>query len=428
MSVDINPGQNWQNVYNANSGETLFIIKSGNHIAQRVNTGGGKVFQIEEGANIDGNDAQAQAFVPASDNQNNVQILGPVGGVKPRIHHYNPGDRDGAIASGDQNGPTATGWIVKDLEVGNCGLVGGLTPGQGGDGIRLGNGGEIHRCYVHHCDEYGVKVGDNGKIIDCEISFNGHDNHNLNKGGTKITVSNNVLIQGGWWHHNERNNIWLDINNVNYIIECVKVTDARRQGIFVEISNGGIIRNCLVMNNGLIQQDSQLGYSAGIAIGHSSNVEVYNNEVYGNWKGIYAFQQAGREDEELLTGLHVHDNNIYHVASRHTNRMVGIETSGGGLHDPTDPVHNNRYQNNHYFVHSSYSTPFTFNGAKTFAQWQNQGMDINGTYSTFSTSPNEPAHPCGENGGGEVPPTAEPSGRGRGKTRGGGSKDIRRLR
>ena len=106
--------------------------------------------------------------------------------------------------------------------------------------------------------------------------------------------TDSLVVRNSFLHHNCGAGLWLDINNINYTLENNRIEDNVREGIAIEISYKGVIRNNTVRRNGNAT-DPYRGngwlWDAGIGIHASPDVEIYGNTVEGNFNGIVAIQQ-----------------------------------------------------------------------------------------------------------------------------------------
>jgi parallel beta-helix repeat protein len=187
-------------------------------------------------------------------------------------------------------------------------------------------------------------------------------------GASTFHGTNGLLLRRNFVHHNHGNGIWLDINNVGYLVEGNRVEDNYGQGIFVEISYGGKILNNEVRRNGLERGGSWL-YGAGILIAHSPDVEVAGNTVEDNANGIAGIQQD--RGDHILENLWVHDNVV-----RMSRGRTGVgDATGSGAYS-----RNNRFDRNTYVLAGT-AKYFTWNGGTlSDNEWRAAGQDVQGTF------------------------------------------------
>jgi parallel beta helix pectate lyase-like protein len=297
-------------------------------------------------------------------------------------------------------------WTVTDNEISHC----------HGTGLRTHAGMTWARNYIHHHQQMGV-VGGNGGVdgapgtpmsmIDNEIAFNNYRNlyqvgHEA--GGVKIVFSNDFTASGNNVHHNVGIGLWMDINNYDYELFENTCDDNTFPGIFIEISQGGLIHDNVVRRNGTDIQGNWEVLAAGIAVAASHDVEIYDNIVEGSYYGISIFQQTRSElQPELLHpnygelndhrcyNINVHDNTIANA-----NACInGVNVDNGTEADvcdltttAVDKRGNVRWEGNEYRVSlgSHAIAYFAWNGAaRTFTAWQGFTHDDTGSYASYAS-------------------------------------------
>lgn len=350
---------------------TVITIAAGTHLQQSITPQDSQTFVGEPGAVLDGEQVTRRAFAGQASNVTISNLI---------VTQYAPMLREGTIQA-DQT----TGWTILDVEVSysrgeysNSNCIGGC----GGMGIRMGREMTIRGCYLHHNDQYGIAGDGDGSLIeDTEIAFN-NDRDNIGgatSSGTKFNNTDGLVLRGNYVHDNGKNGLWLDINNVNYIVEDNVVEDNAYNGIFIEVSLGGIIRNNQVRRNGFGDDAScSLMYCSGILVAHTPDVEVHGNTVEANYRGIGGLQQDRNKKEPawILKNLWVHDN----VIGGNLDAQAGI-VMGGRLWDPTAPPAKNSFNFNTYTIPSGQSKPFKWRKNKvSIATWMSNDMDLDGVF------------------------------------------------
>jgi hypothetical protein len=164
-----------------------------------------------------------------------------------------------------------------------------------------------------------------------------------------------------------------------------------REGICVEISFGGIIRNNRSPERLADRSVPRNGWlwDAGIGVHESRDVEVYGNTLTENFNGIAIVQQ--RRDSTthdiyapaggyLAQNVYVHDNTLY-------QRNGGASGAANDLGDlATFNTANNRWVHNTYFLGTN-PAPFAWvNGYRTAAAWRGYGQDVDGRVQPMSSS------------------------------------------
>jgi len=374
--IPIIPGQSIQAAVNANPGGTVFLIKAGRHSRQSVLPKNGDTFRCEAGAILDGENLTPYAFTRSGGDPDDVRIVGCV------IERYTPAAQMGAILAGGHSATDLTvGWIVDSTEVRyNTNL-----------GIRVGNRTKVRWSNVHHNGTIGIGgTGDDILIESTEISYNNPSGAGLGfeSGGTKFVLTNRLVARNNWVHDNRGPGLWADIGNRGFLFENNLVEDQLQDGIVIEISYGGIIRNNTCRRNGL-GDTRRFAWPWGAGIGiHASGgpgIEVYGNVLEGNAYGISLIQQArgtnhldpvGVDPEMYVQNINTHDNTI--------TLLTGSLGASQGVDDSvTSGLFTSR---NIAFTHNGYSLngvsyPFAWaNSYRTSAQWRGYLFDTDGSF------------------------------------------------
>jgi parallel beta-helix repeat protein len=117
-------------------------------------------------------------------------------------------------------------------------------------------------------------------------------------------------------HDNFGNGLWVDINNQDALIEGNRSVGNTENGIFVEISCGGVIRNNDVEENGFDGSTQDWLVRSGILVSNSPDVQVYGNTVVNNANGIglehwdHGNRGAVTRCVPALKNVKVHDNTV----------------------------------------------------------------------------------------------------------------------
>ena len=98
-----------------------------------------------------------------------------------------------------------------------------------------------------------------------------------------------VTIRNAHVHDNDCRGPWADINAHDALIEHNLIENNFAEGIFYEISRDAVIRHNQVYGNGL--RGKGWYWDGGITVASSSNVEIHNNRLSGNYNGITGTQQ-----------------------------------------------------------------------------------------------------------------------------------------
>ena len=89
---------------------------------------------------------------------------------------------------------------------------------------------------------HGAVSSHNTTLEGNEIAYNGREQ--------KVMESANVTFRNNFVHHNVGAGIWYDSDNTGALVEGNRVEDNGHNGIFYEISSGGIIRNNTIRRSG----------------------------------------------------------------------------------------------------------------------------------------------------------------------------------
>jgi hypothetical protein len=236
------------------------------------------------------------------------------------LQGYEPASKNGVIDGADG----AANWTVSNNVIANNGEV----------GIRLGTGFKVIGNYIHHNGRYGIMgSGTNVLIEDNEIAYNANEyGATGDSSGTKFVHTVNLVLRGNYAHNNWGNGLWVDINNLNALIENNTSVANSRNGIFLEISCGGIIRNNYLEGNGTDEQyPNWMGDATGIQVSMTPDVQVYGNTLVNNAKGIGAIhwdhQNVGAvtKCEPELRNLRVYSNSITQNGSAAAGIDAGID-------------------------------------------------------------------------------------------------------
>lgn len=256
-----------------------------------------------------------------------------------------------------------------------------------GTGIQFSSGARVLHNQTDHNGMYGIQGSGESPLVEAnEIAFNNTAGyHTANggcyaAGGTKFVRSNHLVVRANYVHDNYCAGLWTDIDNIDTTYEDNRVENNYAQGIFVEISYAGVIRNNLIRGN----------MGTGIMFNSSSDQEVYANQLAGNGLGtpdngvavhpsnrgdIVIIQQnrgSGIYGERLSKNIHVHDNTI-----DISGGVTGITREQG---NSSVFAQNNRFSDNHYTVPDPSASWWVGpNGRCNWATWQSAGQDRNGT-------------------------------------------------
>lgn len=232
--------------------------------------------------------------------------------------------------------------------------------------VNLGSatGSKIIANNIHHGGQLGISAND------AEIEVRGNLIHHNNTedfdptwvaGGMKLADSLRVLADGNYVFSNNGQGMWSDVGSQNVTYSNNRVHHNAKQGIHLEITDGGKVFGNVVWENGW--GDSS-GSDPGIHIVASRNVEVRYNTVAWNDFGISivnSFRDKGKGATDAryskVYNVRVHHNTIFsqgRVAGDDVLALQWRETyAGGSLHDSA--ANNRGYGNRYYFTSSEKS-------------------------------------------------------------------------
>jgi parallel beta-helix repeat protein len=303
---------------------------------------------------------------------NNVTIRGLT------VTGYNPSAQNGAISAGNAPGDATSGWAIDNVDVSYNQQY----------GIRIGDNMRVTNSRLHHNDVLNISGGGNNVLVEGnEIAYGNFRNSgsaNFESGGTKFVLTDGFVARNNYVHDNVGVGLWIDEGNINYLLENNRVENNGSEGIALEISYRGVVRNNTVFNNGWKDPRARTWmWNAGIGVHATSDVEVYGNTVGGNMNGIVAIQQArgaGRFGQYLLSNLYVHDNTVTQTT---IPPPFNPSAAGGAVADNGDAglfTRNNRWVHNTYFTGAN-GHPFEWQGSwRTPAEWRAVGQDGDGTF------------------------------------------------
>ena len=173
-------------------------------------------------------------------------------------------------------------------------------------GVAVPNNSLIRNNYIHHNTKGAYMPLQRNTTFDHnEMAYNGIEH--------KVTGTTNFTFRNNFVHHNTRDGIWYDAENTGSLIEGNTVEDNAGEGILVEISGQGIVRNNASRRNGV----------SGIFISTSKDVEAYNNTIEDNFRGIIYFLNCGSVGKGLI-GWDLRDDTV-------RDNIVKVGTGSGAL-------------------------------------------------------------------------------------------------
>ncbi len=329
---------------------TVFRI-NGVHSKQSIQPRDGQVFVGAPGAVLRGDGAE-RAF---SSSAENVVIDGL------EITEYQSKKQDGAIQA------SGSGWVIRNNNIHHNATVGVK--------IYKADNATIDSNNIHHNGQLGISVAySTGSIVENnEIAYNNWEvaySWGWEAGGTKFWATDGLIVRNNWSHNNHGPGLWSDYDNINILYEDNLVEDNYANGIFHEISYGGVIRNNIVRRNGF-GHDAWL-WGAGILIAASQDLDIYGNEVTDNYNGITLVQQdrgSGAYGPYVVQNNSVYDNLIVNSGISGAARDIGSQA----IFDA-----NNTFTGNDYVGSSRWEWE---NRRVSWDTWRSYGNDTGGSYS-----------------------------------------------
>ena len=306
-AVRVEVGQSLQEALDSSGSDGVVVVAAGVHTGQSLRPLSGQTILGEPGAILRG-DGAPFAF---RSSEAGVRIEGLV------IEGYQPEDK-GGVVHGDEG---ARGWTISGNEIHENGEVGVVARSEW----------TITGNLIHHNGRYGV-TGSGGDIVleNNEIACNALEyGSTSDSAATKFVHTGGLVVSGNNVHHNFGNGLWVDINNVDFLIEGNRADANALSGIFVEISCGGVVRDNDVSGNGFGTTRPAGMENAGILVSNSPGVEVTANRLTDNAKGIGAINWAHGNRDSVdqcvpeVRDLSVHGNEI----TQETGLVAGIDAT-----------------------------------------------------------------------------------------------------
>jgi len=280
-AVRIAIGADIQAAVEARPGNTTFCLERGVHkLGGPITPRTGDVFVGEYGAVLDGSgwtsaDQNQGAFRAQDQNVDNVTIRNLVIRRMPQkgIHAF----------------PLASGWTIEHNEV-----------AENRTGIAAPDRSMVRHNYIHHNTAGGYSA-----FRAVGTTFEGNEIAH-NGGEQKIVRTRDVVFRNNFVHHNVADGIWYDAENTGSLIEGNRVEDNGREGISYEISGQGVIRTNAVRRNA----------TTGIFISTSKDVEISDNIIEDNLRGIQYFLNCAALSDGFDLANNTAHGNVVVVASR----------------------------------------------------------------------------------------------------------------
>lgn len=391
--VTIAPGEDAQAKVNANPTNTVFRLLAGTHVRLSVIPKSGDQFICDPGAVLDGQNV-AQFGIHAgtvAPYPNNVTIK------KCEAKNYaTPAQLAVFMQARFSTTQGGTGWVIDSNNVHNNAAC----------GIRGSTRGKIRGNNSHHNGTMGISgIGDSLEVSGNEIAFNNPSRANMDfeAGGTKFVLTTGFIFRGNYVHDNGGPGGWLDIDNDKFLIENNRIEDNVREGIAVEISYSGVVRNNTVRRNGLEDtRATNWPWGAGISIAASggTGIDIYGNTLEGNAHQFAMIQQdrGCNGGGTCLLGPYIVQNINFHDNTEVMQNVAGHPIAGSltvnsgvddrglgstaGLYDKAarniQSDHNTITQIPRDYTGMSVGGAYAWaNAWRNLTQWRGFGFDVN---------------------------------------------------
>lgn len=277
-------------------------------------------------------------------------------------------------------GPESSGWVVENNTV----------QLNHGAGIVVGERMQVLNNHVLRNGQIGISgIGTDVLVQGNEIAYNNFAKFSpgWEAGATKFVSTEHLVVRGNYVHDNDGHGIWMDIDNINTLVEDNLIVNNARMGIFNEISYSIIIRNNTVMLNS--KNYMEWAYGAQIQISSSRDAEIYNNRVVVSDQGghgIYILEQErgeGTYGPRISINNFVHDNLVAYLGNSGESGVAGVPPDG----TPGRPPNNNRFDRNTYYALDQNWKHWGWpDSTRTWDDFRAQGQEANGVFRTSMPS------------------------------------------
>jgi hypothetical protein len=349
--VRVSAGADLQKKINARAAGTVFCLLPGNYfVASPLRPKNNQRFisPIRRGAVLSGNNSTTMAF--NGEAASGVVIRGLV------IENFETPRRNGMAAV-----KTGAAWTLVGNEVRSNAALGIFHEARA----------KIKRNFIHHnawSGIFGYKAH-NSILKRNEVAYNGGGGGPDNGGG-KWVAGTNLTIRNNYFHDNSNNGLWVNADNVNVVIGGNRVEYNQGKGIHYETSCAGVVRENVVVGNGL----------SGLELVASQNVEIYNNVIRDNANAIRVWHQelgAGRNCPWKLANVRIHENTTY-MNEGLTGLWKWKVTDGDSIFNRDDG--RVRFFDNTYYLKGDHQYFQWANNSRSVDEWKSYGQDVNGSF------------------------------------------------
>jgi hypothetical protein len=291
------------------------------------------------------------------------------------VRHYANRAQRGAI-----NGREGRDWIVRCVEASF----------NHGAGIGLGEGMLVHNSRFAHNGQLGIHAssGDDpmrgGLVVrDNEIAHNKQLGFRWTweGGGTKFIKTQGMVFENNWAHHNIGPGAWWDIDNIDAVIRSNLIERNTERGLFYEISYAARIYWNVIRDH---------DREPAIYIASSSDVEIFENALYGSRSPIYAHQADRGESSRFglreTVNLAVHSNDVEVPSGTAGFRLAGSVEEEADRYLWESDI---RFWGNTY--RSDRDRPFKWGDDMSWDEWHAIGHDVEGVLLPEGDTPSLPS-------------------------------------
>lgn len=205
-------------------------------------------------------------------------------------------------------------------------------------------------------------------------------------GGSKFVRTRGMVVKHCYFRNNIGAGCWFDIDNFNPWIYGGEYFGNWWEAVKLEIGFGAIVDSIHAKRNGLRtfgRNGNGIfgGWGAAVHAQNTSGVVVQRSKLEDNGRAFgqtYQDRGTGTFGPYTADGFKAFDNEVYAIA------RIEAANSHALAHISTTFVEFDR--NTYHYSDQGDSTPFYYPapsaGAKTFAEWQALGLDVNSTMTT----------------------------------------------
>jgi parallel beta-helix repeat protein len=229
-------------------------------------------------ATIDGQYTTPQAFAGRDRTIKNVTLRGLT------VQHFNPAPQRAALAEAP-----GTGWVIDSNDV-SFNSTGGIEVWTGGvvTGNRVHDNGQLG---IRGFQSTGSLVTKNevyrNNVVVAGFPTSGTFGQAWESGGMKFAKTTNLTISNNNVHDNIGNAIWLDTDDVGYMVKNNVVSNNSHHGIFIEFDQAGTVADNVVSKSGFLPPSPYGG--AGMRVAGSTGVTMTGNSVTCSQGGNYSY-------------------------------------------------------------------------------------------------------------------------------------------